>query len=306
MQRTPTGEPSPEMRERMRRRRLRTERLKTLLFLFPSLAGVLVFFVIPFLVIIYYSFIDGIVGKNFVFLDNYVMLFKNTAFRQAARNTLTFSALAVPLAIILPLALAIILMNKIPGKSRFRTIFITPLMVPVASVVLIWQVMFHYNGVLNEVTALFGAQPVDWLKSDWGQIVVLVLFLWKNIGYNMILFMSALAAIPQDVLEVAMLEGAGPIRRFFSIKLRYLSSSIFFVGLLSIINSFKVFREVYLLTGQYPYDNLYMLQHYMNNVIKKLDYQKSSTAAVIMCLVMVLLIGIMLIADDKLGGELEE
>lgn len=299
-------DPTRAAPERNRLRRERRERLGTLCFLFPSLAGVLVFFVIPFLVIIYYSLIDGVVGKNFVFLENYASLLKNTAFRQAVRNTLTFSAVAVPLAVALPLLLAVVLMNKIPGAGRFRTVFITPLMVPVASVVLIWQVLFHYNGVLNEVTALFGAQPVDWLKSDYGQLVVLMLFLWKNIGYNMILFMSALSAIPKDVLEVAMLEGAGTVRRFFSIKLRYLSSSVFFVALLSLINSFKVFREVYLLTGAYPYDNLYMLQHYMNNVIKKLDYQKSSTAAVLMSLVMVVIIGVMLFADSRLGGELEE
>ena len=274
--------------------------------MFPSLLGVLVFFVLPFLVVIYYSMISDIVSKEFVFLDNFKRLIENPAFRQAARNTATFSLVAVPLAVILPLMLAVILMGKIPGKSRFRTAFITPLMVPVASVVLIWQVLFHYNGVLNEFTALFGHDPVDWLKSDYGQIVLLVLFLWRNIGYNMILFMSALAAIPRDIIEVAMLEGAGTIWRFFHIKLRYLSSSIFFVALLSLINSFKVFREVYLLTGKYPYDNLYLLQHFMNNTFKTLDYQKQSAAAILMCLVVIVIIGAMLLVESKLGEEIEE
>lgn len=275
-------------------------------FLFPSLAGVLVFFVLPFLVVIYQSVLDNPIAKNFVFLKNYEMMLNNNAFRMAVKNSLTFSAIAVPLAVVLPLLLAIILMSNIPGRSRFRTMFITPLMVPVASVVLIWQVVFHYNGVLNEITALFGAAPIDWLKSEYGHLVVLVLYLWKNIGYNMILFMSALAAIPRDILEVAMLEGAGPIRRFFSIKMRYLSSSIVFVALLSLINSFKVFREVYLLTGDYPYDNLYMLQHFMNNTFGSLDYQKLSSAAILMCIAMIIIISAMLIIDEKFGGELEE
>lgn len=275
-------------------------------FLFPSLAGVLVFFVLPFLVVIYQSVLDNPIAKNFVFLKNYEMMLNNNAFRMAVKNSLTFSAIAVPLAVVLPLLLAIILMSNIPGRSRFRTMFITPLMVPVASVVLIWQVVFHYNGVLNEITALFGAAPIDWLKSEYGHLVVLVLYLWKNIGYNMILFMSALAAIPRDILEVAMLEGAGPIRRFFSIKMRYLSSSIVFVALLSLINSFKVFREVYLLTGDYPFDNLYMLQHFMNNTFGSLDYQKLSSAAILMCIAMIIIISAMLIIDEKFGGELEE
>ena len=294
-----------QLLHRQQRRVLR-ERLMTLPFLFPSLAGVLVFFVLPFLVVIYQSVLDNPVTKNFVFLKNYEMLVNNNAFRMAVKNTMTFSAIAVPLAVILPLLLAIILMSNIPGRSRFRTMFITPLMVPVASVVLIWQVVFHYNGVLNEITAMFGAAPIDWLKSEYGHLVVLVLYLWKNIGYNMILFMSALAAIPKDIIEVAMLEGAGPIRRFFAIKLRYLSSSIVFVSLLSLINSFKVFREVYLLTGDYPFDTLYMLQHFMNNTFGSLDYQKLSSAAILMSVVMIIIIGAMLIIDEKFGGELEE
>lgn len=294
-----------QLLHRQQRRVLR-ERLMTLPFLFPSLSGVLVFFVLPFLVVIYQSVLDNPVTKNFVFLKNYEMLVNNNAFRMAVKNTLTFSAIAVPLAVILPLLLAIILMSNIPGRSRFRTMFITPLMVPVASVVLIWQVVFHYNGVLNEITAMFGAAPIDWLKSEYGHLVVLVLYLWKNIGYNMILFMSALAAIPKDIIEVAMLEGAGPIRRFFAIKLRYLSSSIVFVSLLSLINSFKVFREVYLLTGDYPFDTLYMLQHFMNNTFGSLDYQKLSSAAILMSVVMIIIIGAMLIIDEKFGGELEE
>ena len=301
----PTEYTQKQLLQRQRRRALR-ERLSTLPFLFPSLAGVLVFFVIPFLVVIYYSVLDNPISKNFVFFANYEKLINNNAFRMAVKNTLSFSAIAVPLAVVLPLILAVILMNNIPGRSRFRTMFITPLMVPVASVVLIWQVVFHYNGVLNEITAMFGAAPIDWLKSEHGQIVVLVLYLWKNIGYNMILFMSALAAIPRDIIEVAMLEGAGPIRRFFAIKLRYLSSSIVFVALLSLINSFKVFREVYLLTGDYPFDTLYMLQHFMNNTFGSLDYQKLSSAAILMSAVMIVIIGAMLIIDEKLGGELEE
>ena len=103
-----------------------------------------------------------------------------------------------------------------------------------------------------------------------------------------------------------MLEGAGPVRRFFAIKLRYLSSSIIFVALLSLINTFKVFREVYLLTGDYPVNKMYMLQHFMNNTFVDLNYQKLSSAAILMSAVMIVIIGIMLIVDDKLGGGLEE
>ncbi len=284
----------------------RRERFTTSLFLIPSILGVLLFFVIPFIVVIYYSFIDNAFNKEFIFFENYIKLFKNSAFMQAVKNTVRFSLISVPLAVVLSLLLAIILENNIPFRTQFRTIFITPLMVPVASIVLIWQVIFHQNGALNELTALFGAAPIDWLKSDYSQIVIVILYLWKNIGYNMILFMAALSNIPKDIIEVATIEGASSIQRFFYIKLRYLSSSIFFVAILSLINSFKVFREVYLLTGSYPYDRLYLLQHFMNNTFGSLDYQKLSAAALIMSVVMVVIIGIMLLIDDRVGGEIEE
>jgi len=282
------------------------EKFATSLFALPSVLGMLVFFVLPFIVIIWHSLINNPVRQDFVGFENYIRLFKNTAFLNALKNTGTFSLMAVPLAIIIPLALALLLNSNLPLKSPLRTVFISPYMVPVASIVLIWQVLFHHNGIINEFTALFGWDPIDWLKSDYSQIVIVALFLWKNIGYNMILFMAALSNVPKDIVEVAMLEGLNSWQRFIHIKLRYLSSSIFFVGMLSLINSFKIFREVYLLTGQYPYDKLYMLQHFMNNTFKSLDYQKLSAAAMIMCAVMVVIIGIMFIVDNKLGGDIEE
>lgn len=284
----------------------RRERASTLVFLAPSFIGVLIFFILPFLVVIYYAMIDNPISAEFVGLENFKRLFANSAFRTAVKNTLTFSGIAVPLVVLISLLLAMLLDTNIPGKSRFRTAFITPLMVPVASVVLIWQVIFHQNGALNEFLSLFGAAPVDWLKSDYSQMVIVVLYLWKNIGYNMILFMSALSNVPQDIIEVATLEGCGAFRRFWHIKLRYLASSIFFVAILSLINSFKVFREVYLLTGGYPYDKLYLLQHFMNNTFKTLDYQKLSAAAIIMSAVMIVIIGVMLYIDNRIGKDIEE
>ena len=107
----------------------------------------------------------------------FIALFHNSAFKTALTNTFTFSAVAVPLAVILAMALAALLESRIPLKSQFRTFFLSPMMVPVASVVLIWQVIFHYNGVLNDFLAIFGSAPIDWLKSDYSQLVVVALFL---------------------------------------------------------------------------------------------------------------------------------
>ena len=279
--------------------------LKSMCFLSPSLLGVGIFFILPFCVVVYYSLIDGVGSKNFVFLQNFIKLFDNSAFRLAAKNTLTFSVMAVPLAVVLSMVLALMLESRIPLKSQFRTFFLSPMMVPVASVVLIWQVLFNYNGTVNEFLMLFGADKIDWLQSQFAPVVVLLLFLWKNLGYNMILFMAALNNIPKELLEVADVEGASEMYKFFAIKLRYLSPTVLFVTILSLINSFKVFREVYLLAGAYPYEALYTLQHFMNNTFDSLDYQKLSAAAVLMALVMVVIIALLFKAEDWVGKDVE-
>ena len=292
-------------REKEKRKLKRQDFMRSLCFLSPSLIGVGVFFIVPFGVVVYYSMIDGVGSRNFVFLENFIKLFNNSAFIMAAKNTLQFSAIAVPLAVILSIVLALMLECRIPMKSQFRTFFLSPMMVPVASVVLIWQVLFNYNGTINEFLALFDIAKIDWLQSDHCQAVVIILFLWKNLGYNMILFMAGLANIPKELLEVADVEGASEWYKFFAIKLRYLSPTVLFVTILSLINSFKVFREVYLLTGDYPYEKLYMLQHFMNNTFKSLDYQKLSAAAVVMALVMVVVIALLFYAEDKFGKDVE-
>ena len=281
------------------------DRLGGAAFLGPSFLGVCVFFIIPFGVVFYYSLINNIVQHDFVWLDNFKAVFKNSAFQVAAKNTATFSAISVPLAVVISLFMALMLECRIPLKSQFRTFFLSPLMVPVASIVLIWQVLFHYNGVANEVLAVFGGGKIDWLKSQYAYLVVTLLFLWKNLGYNMILFMAALSNLPHDLLEVATIEGASPAYKFFNVKLRYLSPTILFVTILSLINSFKIFREVYLLTGDYPTEHLYMLQHFMNNMFKSLDYQRLAAAAIAMSVAMVILIGILFIIEGRFGRDVE-
>lgn len=286
-------------------RRTRRLKLSSGAYIAPSFLGVMLFFILPFLVVIYYSLIDNPISANFVFLDNYSSITGNTSFRTAVRNTFTFSAVAVPLAVVLSLLLAIVLEAKLPFRSQFRTFFLSPMMVPVASIVLIWQVLFHYNGAVNEVLVKLGGTKIDWMKSDYALIVIVILFLWKNLGYNMILFMAALASIPKDILEVARLESATPLQTFFHIKIRYLSSSLLFVTIMSLINSFKIFREVYLLTGDYPYDSIYTLQHFMNNKFRSLDYQTLSAAAILMSMVMIVIIGILFIAENHFGKDVE-
>lgn len=280
--------------------------VKSTLFMIPSVLGLLVFFVVPFLIVIYYSLVDNPINHEFVGLSNYFMLFKNLAFRKAFGNTAVFSLVSVPLAVIFSLTLAVCLVQKIPCGSQIRSFFLSPLMVPTASIVLVWQVLFHNNGTLNSILTWMGHGRVDWLNSSYAQVVVVLLFLWKNLGYNMVLFMAALASIPETMIEAASLEGLSGFKLFFTIKIRFITSTILFVTIMSMVNSFKVFREVYLLKGSYPYETMYILQHFMNNTFRTLDYQKMSSAAVIMAVVLIIIIGTLFYADNKLGKDFEE
>ena len=303
--RPPEAETVQEVERLSRRSRRVHDFIHSLFFSGPSFLGMLIFFIIPFGVVVYYSFIAGALDHSFAGLKNYISVIQNGAFKIAVKNTAVFSALSVPLAVILALALALMLEARIPFKSQFRTFFLSPMMVPIASIILVWQVLFHDNGVVNEVLKAFGQDKIYWFSSNASLLVIVILFLWKNLGYNMTLFMAALNNVPKAMLEAAEVEGASEWTQFVHIKLRYLSPTILFVTILSIINSFKVFREIYLLTGNYPYDSLYMLQHFMNNMFRQLDYQKLSAAAVLLAIVIVILIAILFAVENFFGKDVE-
>ncbi len=255
------------------------------LFLLPSLGGFLLFYLIPFAGAIAYSLVDTPVGGRFVGLANYGALLANPPFLRAVANTVLFSALCLPLIIAISLGIAMLLNRTSRGSSVLRMGLIVPLVLPVASVALVWQIIFDANGPLNALLASLGmARPPDWMNGPGARWVILVVYLWKNIGYDMVLFLAGLQGIPPEYYEAARLDGAGPWRTFTNITAVYLAPTSFFVLVISIINSFKVFRETYLMAGPYPERGIYFLQHYLNNTFHALDYQKLTAAAVVLCL----------------------
>jgi multiple sugar transport system permease protein len=280
------------------------ENKAALLFLTPSLLGFSIFFLFPFIAGIYYSFVDSPIGGKFVGFSNYINLLKNPIYLKAGVNTFIFTAICVPLIILISLGLAILLNKKVFFASILRTSFITPLVVPVASIVLVWQVIFDFNGALNSFLNTRGIGAIDWMKTDWARMVVVVVYLWKNIGYNMVLLLAGLQSIPVEYYESANIDGASAWRKFINITMIYLTPTTFFVFLISIINSFKVFRETYLISGSYPHDSIYMLQHYMNNMFSSLDYQKLTSAAFIMALVIYLLVLVLFKFERKISKAL--
>ncbi|MEH7356185.1 sugar ABC transporter permease [Neobacillus drentensis] len=259
-------------------------------FLLPSLIGFSLFYLIPFVMGTIYSFKDGAVGGSFVGLFNYKELLASASFLKAATNTFWFTAINVPLVIGISLILALCLHQTVMFKNAIISSFILPIVVPVASIVMLWQILFDWNGTINLWMVKMGFSQIDWMKSDWSIVVVSLVYLWKNIGYNMIIFLAGLQNIPKDYYEIAEMEGAGRFFKFRQITLVYLTPTMFFVLLMSIINSFKVFRETYLIAGDYPYDRIYMIQHYMNNMFASLNVQKLTAAASLMVLCILILV----------------
>ncbi|MBN2983819.1 MULTISPECIES: carbohydrate ABC transporter permease [Cohnella] len=267
------------------RRHYRRDAPYVLLFLAPGLAGFLLFFIVPFGSVAYYSAIDNPANGNFAGFENYRSLWASDSFRKAFANSLAFAGVGVPLLFAVSLGLALLLQANMPLRQPLRTAFLLPLVVPVASVILVWQTLFHWNGALNGLLAHWGFAPVDWMNTRWAFVVMLAVFLWKNAGYNLVLFLAGLANIPAEQYEAASIDGAGRLSRFRHITWPGLAPTSFFVVVMSIVQSFKVFRETYLVAGAYPHDSLYTLQHFMNNMFQALNYSKLTAAAVLLAIV---------------------
>ncbi|MCQ4863994.1 carbohydrate ABC transporter permease [Pseudoflavonifractor phocaeensis] len=259
------------------------------LFVLPSLLAVTVLVLLPFIDVVRRSFFSAMSGQ-FVGFKNYLTVFQNDAFRLAAGNTAKFVAVCIPLLLVFSLLLALLVNAFREKRGVFKTSFLIPMAIPVASIVLLWKVVFHENGLFNIFLGWLGAAPVDWLDSELTFAVLVFSYLWKNTGYDMILWLSGITAISPALYESAQIDGAGALQRFFRITLPGLMPTLFTITVLSLLNSFKVFREAYLIGGNYPNTSIYMLQHLFNNWFADLDVDKMCAGAVLMALVVFLLI----------------
>ena len=248
----------------------------------PSIIGISVFFLVPFVDTVRRSFFDAR-GKNFIGTDGYASVLGNSAFRLAAANTAKFIAVCIPLLLLVSLAVALLIRSIRPRGKAFKTTYLLPMAVPVASIVLLWQVMFHRNGLANNILGLFGAQPIDFMGSNAAFWVLIFTYLWKNSGYDMILWLAGLDSISESLYEAARVDGAGSWKCFRYITLPSLLPTVGLVAILSLLNGFKVFREAYLVAGAYPHDSIYMLQHLFNNWFRSLDISRLCAAAVMLC-----------------------
>lgn len=277
------------------------EMKKGLPFLLPSLAGVSVFVLLPSADVVRRSVTTVITGE-FVGLENFRRVFSNRAFLMAAGNTVRFVAVCLPLLIGLSLLIALLL-RKVRHIQLLKTAYLLPMAVPAAAAVLIWNMLFDERGIVNGWLLALGRESVSFMDTGAAFYILVLSYLWKNIGYTIILWLAGLAAIPVSMVEAARVDGAGELRCFFQIIFPNLRPALYTITVLSFLNSFKVFREAYLVAGSYPHDSMYMLQHLFNNWFLDLDLDKMAAAAV--CMGAVLLCFILLLQSlwDKKGDS---
>jgi len=254
------------------------------LFILPSLGGMLVFYCLPFLLSFYYSLLDNMAKKRFVGWDNYASLFENELFLMAAGNTLRFIVTSVVIGMSLALLLVLALRKWKRGKGVALVLLLLPLVLPSGTTISFWQAIFDVNGLLNRFRFSVGLPVVNWANGNFAFAIIVLVFLWKNISYNVVLFWSGMNWIPKTYYEQCQMEGGGRWAQFRIITWVYLSPTTFVVLMMSIVNSFKVFKEIYMLYGSYPSSSIYMLQHYMNNQFASMNMPKLASAAYVLFL----------------------
>ncbi len=274
------------------------------LFLLPGLTGLLLFYVVPFLGGIYYSMTDGTISNEIVWFANYKRVWDNEVFRLGLKNSLELSLLSAPLIFVFSFILAVMLRTLKEKSVSFRNLLLMPYLVPSAALLIVWQqILFDFGGPVNRLVAAFGFERVLWLESEALRVPVVFLYIWKNLGFSIVLFSAALSSVPDALYEFARLEGAGVVQQELKITLPMILPTAFLVFVMAWVNAFKIFKEVYFIGGAYPRDSVYTLQHYMNNQFAKLDYQNVTTAAYSFALIVFVLFGMLYLSRGVRGND---
>jgi multiple sugar transport system permease protein len=231
-------------------------------FLAPALLLISVFFFLPVVASLVLSVTDfdlyGIASPantRFIGLQNYARLLHTHDFWLALRNTFYFAFVGGPLTIAVSLGAALLLSSKLVRfKGFFRTIYFTPFVTTLVAVAIVWRYLYHTRyGLFNYILGHLGIAPIDWLGDPhWAMPAIILMAVWKSFGYNMLIFIAGLQSIPEELYDAAEIDGAGPVRRFFSITLPMLSPTLVFVSVVTMIGYFQLFAEPYVMTQGGP------------------------------------------------------
>ena len=269
---------------------LNTEKYAAWLFILPAVTGILIFIIIP----IFFSFglsfakWDLLNPIEFVGFDNYKEILTEPLFGKILLNTVIFALATSIFGVIIPLILASILNRKIRGSEFFKTAYFLPFITPMIVIGIIWQWIFDPNiGLLNKVLQIH----VNWLYDPhWAMPALIIVSVWKLIGYNMIIFLASLSGISNSMFEAAKIDGATPIETFFYVTIPLLSPTIFFVVIITAVSSFQIFDLIYLMTQGGPLDSTNVLVYAIyKNAFEYFNAGKASAIAYVLFIIILIL-----------------
>lgn len=272
----------------MKRYKLR-EILVAYICLSPALILATIFMIIPTIMVFYVSFTNwDIISpvKKFVGLKNYIYIFQDEKFLKSIRNTFYFASVKIPLDLVISLFVAVLLDKNIRMKKFYRVSYFAPVVTPMVAVALIWIWLYDPSfGPFNQILRFFGLKPLKWIYDPkWAMPSIILFSLWKGLGYDVIIFLAGLQSIPQHLIEAALIDGANSRQAFFKITLPLLSPIIYFVILMGIINSFKIFTQISVMTpnGGPLYSTGVMVFYIYQQAFENYKMGRASAAAVVL------------------------
>ncbi len=254
----------------------------------PWLAGFVLFFILPFIGGIYYSLIDSPVRMNFVGPQNYIDLFGQSSFVLAIKNTFLFVLLCTPPLVIFSFIIAGMIHFLRGRTSALQWFLFMPMVIPSAVAVGLWRLCFETGGFVNNILAALAIEAPDWFLDDSMRLPIWLLYIWRNLGFGVIIYLSAWNAIPRELYDACSIDGGRRSLFFRKIAFPMLIPATMVLSILSVINSFKIFKEVFFLGGAYPARAVYTLQHYINNQFTRLDYQKLTAGSYFFAIIVLL------------------
>ncbi|WP_088825961.1 carbohydrate ABC transporter permease [Listeria goaensis] len=228
--------------------------LSALFFVGPLFLGLLIFYLIPMVQSVFYSFTEwGMFGGyNFTGLANYKKMIADPEVLKALKNTLMYAIFTVPIAMAISIFIATLLNNKIKGVTAYRMIYFLPAVTMTSAVAMIWKWMFNSQyGIINQFLGLFGIDGPAWLTdSNTAMIALIIVGVWSSLGTSIVIYLAGLQGVPTTFYEAAEMDGAGPIRKFFKITLPLLTPTMFFNLITSLISALQVYDLIFLMYSQ--------------------------------------------------------
>lgn len=262
------------------------------LFLLPAVLLLVIFFFIPFFQTILMSFQDyqNIYNPAYIGFSNYTDLFKNPIFYKVLLNTFLYLIVAVPILAIFPLFLAILLNQQIRGITIYKILIYLPVIVSIVVAAIAFKWLYAEQGILNYIVTSFGLNPIGWLTDPkWALYSVIIVTIWKGIGYYMMIYLAALMSVPKELYEACDIDGANFLRKHLTVTIPHIMPTIALVVTISSISAMKVFAEIYVMTKGGPLNSSKTIVYYIyERAFENLDLGYASAMAVVLLVIVML------------------